>query len=116
MIVDRFRSHLCSGGGVASTLLEWQLKQPTRFPFGSGVSATFTSRIITELTMVRFRSMRSNHAGLPLILDSLCGLEFRTFRALLLTVFITYQQRGRSQGLLYAGIERGGALSLRLVI
>ena len=36
-------------------MLDWQLKQPARVLFRYGVTATFTIRIITELTMVHLR-------------------------------------------------------------
>lgn len=51
----RFRSHLCPGGNLASLLLSLELEQPARFPFGYGVSATFTNQIITGLVMIRLR-------------------------------------------------------------
>lgn len=47
----RVRSHLCSGRGYASALFGPLPSQPTCFPFGHGVSATFTISAMTELTL-----------------------------------------------------------------
>ncbi len=69
--------------------------------------------------MVRVCFTAPSHAGLPSVSHSFCGLEFLTFRALLLTTFIAYRWRGQSRGLrrlLYVGTERGGALRLCPII
>jgi hypothetical protein len=39
---DQFRFHLYSGGIVVTMLSATKLRQPTRVPFGFGVSACFT--------------------------------------------------------------------------
>jgi hypothetical protein len=46
--------------------------------------------------MIRICFAAPSHTGLPSINHPFCGLEFMTFRALLLTAFITYWRRGRS--------------------